>query len=126
MTRLPQRKKNCSKTPKPHPLNCRGASPRFHGRSIHSPRDLYIDPPNINMEIGWHLSFLPSTNGKRTSKFPEEIRRRNPKTGGFCRCFRNGRNGLPKRDRFVVDGLVCLFLGEVRRETPVLDLFYPP
>lgn len=29
-------------------------------RSIHSPRDLYIDPPNINMEIGWHLSFLPS------------------------------------------------------------------
>eukprot|EP00434_Breviolum_minutum_P003311 symbB.v1.2.002912.t1/scaffold160.1/size429097/3 len=27
-----------------------------HIRSIHSPRDLYIDPPNINMEIGWHLS----------------------------------------------------------------------
>ena len=26
------------------------------GRSIHSPRELYSDPPNINMEIGWHLS----------------------------------------------------------------------
>ena len=34
--------------------------PTLHSRrSIHSPRDLYIDPPNINMEIGWHLSFLP-------------------------------------------------------------------
>ncbi|CAL1146099.1 unnamed protein product [Cladocopium goreaui] len=27
-----------------------------HIRSIHSPRELYSDPPNINMEIGWHLS----------------------------------------------------------------------
>lgn len=27
-----------------------------HIRSMHSPRDLYHDPPNINMEIGWHLS----------------------------------------------------------------------
>ena len=37
--------------------------PTLHSpRSIHSPRDLYIDPPNINMEIGWHLSFLPDGN----------------------------------------------------------------
>lgn len=27
-------------------------------RSIHSPRQLYHDPPNINMEIGWHLSWV--------------------------------------------------------------------
>ena len=81
-------------------------------RSIHSPRDLYIDPPNINMEIGWHLSFLPSTNGKRTVRnSPKKSAGGIPKRGGFCRWFRNGRSGLPKRDRFVVDGLVVCFWG---------------
>ena len=79
--------------------------PTLHSRrSIHSPRDLYIDPPNINMEIGWHLSFLPDGNrvelhgGENSVVFETE--------------------GVRERDRFVGDGLlvfVCFFLGSEKQ-----------
>mmetsp|Transcript_23501 Transcript_23501/g.44293 ORF Transcript_23501/g.44293 Transcript_23501/m.44293 type:complete len:169 (+) Transcript_23501:60-566(+) len=48
---------------------------RKHIRSMYSPRDLYSDPPSINMEIGWHLSedgVLPRiTTGATRISYPK-------------------------------------------------------